>query len=88
MELKKDESIEEAVGELNVWVQRLNEVYGAWQVGWEQADEGMQKACGEIAMACQRVEGALRALKGESPHLETATIDLAELEAQLGWTQE
>jgi hypothetical protein len=84
MQLKRDERLEGAVGELNTWVQRLNEVYGAWQIGWEPADERMLKACGEIAMACQRVQAALLVLRGESPSLENPTIDLSELEAQLG----
>ncbi len=88
MQFRKDERMDEAMGDLNVWVQRLNEVYGAWQVGWEGADERILKACGEIAMACQRVQGAMLTLRGESPSLERPTIDLAELEAQVGWTRE
>lgn len=90
MELRNDEGLEGAVAELNTWVQRLNEVYGAWQVGWGEADVGMQKACGEIATACRRVEAALLALKGEAPSPGGAspTIDLSEIEAQLGLTEE
>lgn len=88
MELRKDERLEEAMGEVNLWVQRLNEAYGAWQVGWESADEGMQKACGEIALASRRVEGALLALKTEGPQLESPAIDLSELQAQFDWSEE
>ncbi|MBI5441260.1 MAG: hypothetical protein HY900_08630 [Deltaproteobacteria bacterium] len=88
MQLRKDARIEKAVGELNLWVQRLNEVYGAWQVGWEPAEQRLQDACGEVATACQRVEAALLALSGESPQVERPVIDLAELEAQLGWSPE
>jgi hypothetical protein len=88
MDLKKDERLEGALAELNLWVQRLNEVYGAWQVGWEPADQRLQHACGEIALACQRMEGALLASRGETPQLELPALDLSELEAQLGWNPE
>lgn len=88
MELRKDGRLEEAVGDLNVWVQRLNEVYGAWQVGWESADQRMQKACGEIALACQRIEGALMAMRGDAAPPEFPMIDLDELEAEFRWTGE